>query len=176
MTWFYWSIRDQLKMCGRLLSVAGEMFCPSLLSANMWIRCYQPAVLLLGMCLVFIHAQGRPGCVLQNDTVLLCVLGCQPISFSRTSDHDVSPNGRLPAHASSLSVSLPLSVGKGLQENLTLVPTAIGMKIAGVGILVYMFAALVCAAQVGEVRPMPNVRLSVLAEEEGVCRDFAGNR
>lgn len=66
--------------------------------------------------------------------------------------------------------------GKGLQENITLVPTAIGVKIAGVSVLVYMFAALVCAAQVGEVRPMPNVRLTVLGDEVGTCKDFVGNR
>lgn len=65
--------------------------------------------------------------------------------------------------------------GKGLRENLALVPTALGVKVVGVGALIYMFAAFICALYVGSPKPVAGVRQVVVSDETAYCRDFYGN-
>ncbi len=74
------------------------------------------------------------------------------------------------------SVPLPApgpgpAAGRGLNENLALVPAALGIKVAGLAVLIYMFAALCSAFNVG--RPARNsLAVRVDGEEAtAICLD-----
>ena len=65
--------------------------------------------------------------------------------------------------------------GRGLNENLALVPAALGIKVAGLAVLIYMFAALCSAFNVG--RPAPNSLAERVEgpEAQAVCSDAYGS-
>lgn len=66
--------------------------------------------------------------------------------------------------------------GRGLMENITLVPAVLGIQAVGLGALTYMFAAFVCALNVGEPYPNPYATIRVGEDVSGYCADAYGNR
>ncbi|GFR42645.1 hypothetical protein Agub_g3582 [Astrephomene gubernaculifera] len=65
--------------------------------------------------------------------------------------------------------------GRGLNENLGLIPAAIGIKLVGLCVLVYGAAGFFSAVNVGHVEKMPNVVMHPNGPESAVCLDSMYN-
>ena len=136
-----WLCRGQLQLVGKLFSIAGELHAFGLQS---WLLCSSR----------YSHTSMR-----QPDNAAAANTICSyPLPFH---GGKLIPRLHLP-------LALHRTIGRGLQACPAILTSTICIKLAGVGLLVFLFVGAVCAGFVGKVAPNP-VRTYVSDGPNGYC-------